>query len=363
MVGSLSATANAFQLSSAAPKTVDALVSQYGLSQSYSLPQPSSALSSSRASSYLKEEWSLNRQQVCAYLLPESRQGHCLTNLPSLAFLASRQIQAGANYLSFADDPFDSSSSDAVLEIDYEQGSFGGDGNGGAQFYVRLQLARRLVSQGEVEPFSRGPPLTGLFCAPRTRLSPPFRSSARPRSQAQPLNGSSAPLSSMLLSYDVGFSPAFAFSQGGKLPGLRGGPDPRGCSGGHEADGGSCFSSRLMWRSGGAGEVCRRCCCCLGCVPLITDLTIVLLAQVYAYIPTKGYGLCTASDVTCNSDYGTSCVLIAISSFAVRPTHEHQLTPAALSPACRPSFAQPLAGLLPICDRRLDLHRPLCPAQ
>lgn len=59
----------------------------------------------------------------------------------------------------------------------------------------------------------------------------------------------------MLLSYDVGFSPGFAFSQGGKLPGLRGGPDPRGCSGGHEADGASCFSSRLMWRAAGAGEV------------------------------------------------------------------------------------------------------------
>lgn len=47
------------------------------------------------------------------------------------------QIQAGANYLSFTDDPFDSSSSDAVIEVDYEQGSFGGDGKGGAQFYVR----------------------------------------------------------------------------------------------------------------------------------------------------------------------------------------------------------------------------------
>lgn len=59
----------------------------------------------------------------------------------------------------------------------------------------------------------------------------------------------------MLLQYEVAFSGAFAFSQGGKLPGLRGGPDPKGCSGGNEADGLSCFSARLMWRTGGAGEV------------------------------------------------------------------------------------------------------------
>ena len=41
---------------------------------------------------------------------------------------------------------------------------------------------------------------------------------------------------------------------GGKLPGLRGGPDTHGCSGGNETDGTTCFSTRLMWRSGGAGE-------------------------------------------------------------------------------------------------------------
>jgi len=44
------------------------------------------------------------------------------------------------------------------------------------------------------------------------------------------------------------------WNMGGKLPGLRGGPDSRGCSGGNETDGTSCFSTRLMWRSGGAGE-------------------------------------------------------------------------------------------------------------
>lgn len=37
--------------------------------------------------------------------------------------------------------------------------------------------------------------------------------------------------------------------------------------------------------------------------------------QVYAYIPTTGYGLCSASDVICNSDYGTS---LSRGSFTLR---------------------------------------------
>jgi len=44
------------------------------------------------------------------------------------------------------------------------------------------------------------------------------------------------------------------FNMGGKLPGLRGGPDRRGCSGGNETDGTGCFSTRIMWRTEGAGE-------------------------------------------------------------------------------------------------------------
>jgi hypothetical protein len=45
-----------------------------------------------------------------------------------------------------------------------------------------------------------------------------------------------------------------SWNRGGKLPGLRGGPDARGCSGGSASDGEHCFSTRLMWRTGGAGE-------------------------------------------------------------------------------------------------------------
>jgi hypothetical protein len=45
-----------------------------------------------------------------------------------------------------------------------------------------------------------------------------------------------------------------SWNQGGKLPGLRGGPDTHGCSGGNQTDGTGCFSTRLMWRTSGAGE-------------------------------------------------------------------------------------------------------------
>lgn len=58
---------------------------------------------------------------------------------------------------------------------------------------------------------------------------------------------------SMLLTYSVYFPANYSFVHGGKLPGLRGG-DVNGCSGGEKTNGTSCFSSRLMWRDGGAGE-------------------------------------------------------------------------------------------------------------
>lgn len=73
-----------------------------------------------------------------------------------------------------------------------------------------------------------------------------------------------------------------SFNKGGKLPGLRGGSDPHGCSGGHYPEKGECFSARLMWREGGLGEV-------------------------YAYVPKKGIkNFCKKQGISCNSDYGTS---------------------------------------------------------
>ncbi|PVG02630.1 hypothetical protein CPB86DRAFT_531402 [Serendipita vermifera] len=53
------------------------------------------------------------------------------------------------------------------------------------------------------------------------------------------------------LSYSVYFPDAFDFVKGGKLPGLYGGHEK--CSGGDDAMG--CFSTRLMWRRGGKGEL------------------------------------------------------------------------------------------------------------
>ena len=56
---------------------------------------------------------------------------------------------------------------------------------------------------------------------------------------------------SRTLTYKVKFESGFMFNKGGKLPGLFGGSNPRGCIQG-AADG---FSARLMWRTGGAGEL------------------------------------------------------------------------------------------------------------
>lgn len=53
------------------------------------------------------------------------------------------------------------------------------------------------------------------------------------------------------LGYSVFFPAGFEFALGGKLPGLYGGHER--CSGGDDAQ--SCFSTRLMWRKGGMGEL------------------------------------------------------------------------------------------------------------
>ncbi|KDQ53492.1 polysaccharide lyase family 14 protein [Jaapia argillacea MUCL 33604] len=86
---------------------------------------------------------------------------------------------------------------------------------------------------------------------------------------------------SMMVSYEVAFDEGFNWVKGRKLLGLRGGPKPDGCSGGAAVgDGSDCFSTRLVWRDGGAGEV-------------------------YTYIPTSNC-ICGASSIICNPDFGTS---------------------------------------------------------
>ncbi|RDB16966.1 hypothetical protein Hypma_002633 [Hypsizygus marmoreus] len=84
----------------------------------------------------------------------------------------------------------------------------------------------------------------------------------------------------MLVSYEVAFDENFDWVKGGKLPGLRGGLNSTGCSGGNASNGKDCFSSRVMWRKNGAGEV-------------------------YAYIPSPN-DLCSDSNISCNSDFGIS---------------------------------------------------------
>ncbi|TFK45961.1 hypothetical protein OE88DRAFT_1721344 [Heliocybe sulcata] len=66
---------------------------------------------------------------------------------------------------------------------------------------------------------------------------------------AQPLDFSNA--SKVTLEYSVFFPEDFNWVKAGKLPGIYGGHT--GCSGGTDAD--DCFSTRLMWREGGMGEL------------------------------------------------------------------------------------------------------------
>ena len=61
-----------------------------------------------------------------------------------------------------------------------------------------------------------------------------------------------SPHDRLKLSYSLRFSRNFDFVKGGKLPGLYGGT---GNSGGDIPNGRDGFSSRLMWRKNGAGEV------------------------------------------------------------------------------------------------------------
>ncbi|KAI0661228.1 hypothetical protein C8Q70DRAFT_1052329 [Cubamyces menziesii] len=154
--------------------------------------------------------------------------------------LSKGKIQQGASNIQFVADPFPNkpaplsatNSTGPVLQVTYPAGQFGSEDSG-------LQL----------------------FSLWNTSDGSAFQS--------------------MLVTYEVAFDSNFDFVKGGKLPGLRGGPDPDGCSGGSAANGSNCFSTRLMWRKQAAGEV-------------------------YAYIPTPN-GICSNSNFLCNDDgFGTS---------------------------------------------------------
>ncbi|KAK7687084.1 hypothetical protein QCA50_009584 [Cerrena zonata] len=170
-----------------------------------------------------------------------------LSNTDAQSFIVSQwslskgKIEDGASNVEFVNDPFPnnpapgstgSASNGTVLQVTYPQGTFSSS-TGGAQLYS-------LWNTSDGSQFH-----------------------------------------SMLLTYEVAFDTNFQFVKGGKLPGLRGGPEPDGCSGGSAANGSNCFSTRLMWRKQGEGEV-------------------------YAYILTPNK-ICDNSDFKCNSDgFGTS---------------------------------------------------------
>ncbi|KAF8161096.1 polysaccharide lyase family 14 protein [Crassisporium funariophilum] len=155
--------------------------------------------------------------------------------------LGKGRIQDGPGNLAFVSDPFPNkpprgasnvvSPTGPVLQVTYSEGSFSHD-TGGAQLYTLWNAT----------------------------------------------DGSN--FETMLLTYELAFDAGFDWVKGGKLPGIRGGLDSTGCSGGNKADGLECFSSRLMWRKNGSGEV-------------------------YAYFPTPN-SLCSDKNITCNSDFGIS---------------------------------------------------------
>ncbi|KIJ18898.1 polysaccharide lyase family 14 protein [Paxillus involutus ATCC 200175] len=155
--------------------------------------------------------------------------------------LSQGHIQNGGSDIAFVNDPFPNDPTPGspggtsfpgpVLQVTYPAGSYS-EGSGGAQWYSLWNTT----------------------------------------------DGSS--FNSMVLSYEIAFDSSFQWVQGGKLPGLRGGSDVYGCSGGVEPNGTDCFSTRLMWRKNGAGEV-------------------------YAYMLTPN-NLCSDNNILCNSDYGVS---------------------------------------------------------
>ncbi|OZJ01829.1 hypothetical protein BZG36_04784 [Bifiguratus adelaidae] len=150
--------------------------------------------------------------------------------------LPTRSFFGSTTNLAFVADPFSNSSGSTVLQVQYPQGSYNpgsvssGAPSGGTEFY-----------------------------------SSPFGNQT---------------FNEALLTYSVGFAPNFPWVLGGKLPGLYGGDTKAGCSGGSQSTGSNCWSMRLMWRAGGAGEA-------------------------YAYIPSDS-SFCSQANVICNPDYGKS---------------------------------------------------------
>jgi len=136
------------------------------------------------------------------------------------------------------------------------------------------------------DPFpNKPPPLSTVnFTGPVLQVTYPQGSYSHDTGGSQLINlwntTDGSHFQTMMVTYEVAFDSGFDWVKGGKLPGLRGGTNSSGCSGGNQADGKDCFSTRVMWRKNAQGEI-------------------------YAYIPPAN-GLCDQSNVQCNSDFGIS---------------------------------------------------------
>jgi hypothetical protein len=95
----------------------------------------------------------------------------------------------------------------------------------------------------------------------------------------------------MTLEYSVFFPAGFDFVLGGKMPGLYGGKE--GCSGGDAAE--DCWSSRMMWRKDGNGELYLVSFSSLSvwsCMPKRTKLILSTLSTVRSQGQTDPSTLC-----------------------------------------------------------------------
>ncbi|KAG6866365.1 hypothetical protein C0991_005286 [Blastosporella zonata] len=200
------------QASAVIQASIDQLVADYGLSTSTSLPFPSATQSTTDAQKLIVQNWSLGK-------------GAIQTNPDNLAFVTdpfpTKPVSVGPS----------KNVTGPVLQTTYPQGSYSSD-TGGAQFYNLWNATAGSNFQ------------------------------------------------TMMVTYEVAFDNFFDWVKGGKLPGLRGSTKSNlgGCSGGKEKESttSSCFSTRLMWRKSGSGEI-------------------------YASIPTTN-NLCSQTGVSCASD-------------------------------------------------------------
>ncbi|KAJ3731652.1 hypothetical protein DFJ43DRAFT_1078400 [Lentinula guzmanii] len=125
--------------------------------------------------------------------------------------------------------PTDSNSSDTTEAVAFEVSDDHNSNNDSLTVWTNATSALQILSENSIDP-ARKPQGGAEF-------------------YAVPLDLSDS--KNVTLEYSVFFPQEFDWVLGGKLPGLYGGH--QGCSGGDAAT--DCFSTRLMWRKGGQGEL------------------------------------------------------------------------------------------------------------